>query len=180
MEKQVRIKYLKDISEVNIHNIMSSSDKSNTYRGTISINKLDNYIDKANTKLEKAKKNYKGELEMLEVIRKHEEIMQERFEEKYWFWITTVEEYIENMKLELDEEEYNELVARFNNHDKDDYVLDKYNSLDVSIHDTLEDAYFAGLDYNYGRHIYEIVLEELEVEWNEIRLQRTTKRKRRS
>ena len=103
---------------------------------------------------------------MLEVIRKHEEIMQERFEEKYWFWITTVEEYIENMKTELDEYEFETLMDKLNEfeYNKDDYVLDKYDSDDLSIHATLKDAYFTGIDYNYGTHIYESVLDELEAQ----------------
>lgn len=105
---------------------------------------------------------------MLEVVRKHEEIMQERFEEKYWFWITTAEEYIENMKSELDEEDFENLMEKLNEYeyeyDKDDYILDRYNGLDISFHSTLKDAYFSGIDHGFGKHIYEEVLKELDVD----------------
>ena len=92
---------------------------------------------------------------MLEVIRKHEEIMQERFEEKYWFWIIDrnefEEEYIDNMKVNL--------IGNGR------YVLDRYNGgLDVETFDTLEETYLTGIDYDYGKHIYESVLEELEAQ----------------
>lgn len=80
------------------------------------------------------------------IARKHMEIMQEEFSEKYWFWIYEREEAS------------NEVTLIGNGR----YVLDRYNSgLDVETFDTVEEAYLTGIDHNYGKHILERVKEVL-------------------
>ncbi len=106
--------------------------------------------------------NVDTKLKMKEIIRKHEEIMQERFDEKYWFWIRPVDEYIEEMEDELNEDEFDDLTDRITG--VGDYVLDRYAIDDIEVYETLEEAYFNAIDHNYGKLIFEEVIRELERE----------------
>lgn len=57
--KKAKIKYLKDISNINITQIMKDSERGNLYRGVVSIEKLDGYIDTIRNLIDDAEETLK-------------------------------------------------------------------------------------------------------------------------
>ena len=82
-----------------------------------------------------------------DIANKHMEIMQKEFKEKSWFWIYDKKELSYDVKV----------IGNGR------YILDRYNgNLKLETFETIKDAYLAGIDHNYGKHILERVKEVLQ------------------